>query len=1756
MILAVFVSLDDVVPCQPAYRFVSPVVGRYIREVLGQAGVQHSQQGIQPVLQVGHLFGQGGVGGFRLCQPLAALAQLEGDTAAHHVFSVAEAGGNIQHHPVSRPVEHAQGPGSFTAVVAHSRCHADLGIFIEVHGVQVGHSRCVGPHFIDPVVQVVHPGFHPVYAIFHSGDSLVGCMQLAAVHRIGAAFSNGPVRHVGDLLVVGIDAVFVNVGLVPYLVGLGRHIAGYGSVAAYREILFHGDVILEGGLASHFQGAIQLGVAHHVQVLVHIHIIRRCLAGFQSVPGNGGLLDGSFSNSRVMFGIFKGGPGVRGGHAGLGSIVASPRTYGGIHIPVFCILQDVDDVPADQFLFRLGGRIRHRVGSAAAILHQAGEAVGLLAAAGEAAAGSIGDLGGVFRNGLHIVQGLGGLAFSVHFLQGGVHTAGQLAQGTGAGPVGNNVHILGGRLGRSVAVGSIHHRFLDLAGGHGPAHVFTHFILDGLGGRIFDFRCGIAEFFRSGIGDVLGTVAQGFRSRVGDVLGAQAAVARNRRGLIAADGVGLVPSDIVDLAAVDRVFFFSGNGGFQSAIIVFHGLAGHGGLHFAANGRGQVFANGIGHVFCSVVDDILGLIGNGTVLSRVGDVFCRQAAVTGYGRGLVSAYRGAQVGFVVFCHIASDSGLHFAAHSRGQIFANRVGHIFRSVVGDILGLIGDRTVLSRVGDIFCRLGDASAVGAIGYGAADERAACIVQALDDVDDAVTAYQGIFRLGGRLGGSAVPGIAGFDQLFRFVYGAVGVVGLGPVSDGGGQAFGILVHNRGVGAVRYGGGNLVCLLQAVGGIGPIRNVGVGLAGNGVDGGLLVPIGELRFFFCCAPEIGSFLAIGLAHFFRDLVGQLGGSVGAGIVGDFINDGAGSIGFHIQSLVGDLVPGFVGDVFRRQAAVAGHRGGLVSAHRSAQVGFVVFRYIAGHSFGQGPAYRMGFIAAHRSGQVSAHLVFHVAGHIVQHLAAYGIGHIAGGSVHQIFGDVGNGPLFRRIGDILGSLFHRSGVGPVRHRTGDAVHGLVDFGISRIRSFDFLEDLIDLLPESGGLSVGVIGNHIAGFCCIHLFHISVDSIGSRFGLAFFRQGRGTGIGFSIRDIHFAVDRSHIPAMDFGIVVFIQFAGQGLGIEFAINRQILIHRQIPADGSIARGGQRACLYLTGSLDGSGACIQVAPGQGQAVPCHTFGYRKAVTAQYSAGCNILAGNIPGPCHDISAAGIQFAAGCQDIAAYGLDVAGSSVDFAARGSYLAPIGTDFPALGIHVAAAGLDESTVGLDIAIADGGLSIGQGSALYRPGRSHIALGIYSESPVGPFDAAVCVKPRLGFVCRISSGIEPVGILDGAVQAHFNAIFAEGNLVCFAFIHNQGSRCFFGSADSPIRIHLGGVLLQHIVVTQAQSAIDRFCQFGIRCHTACQFIGIRLAQGVESISHVLVDGIEPIHHILVDLLNHLVLGFICPNASIFFRIQSGIQVSHVFANGVGRFHNGPILYGGISLAYIIIRGLFFQIFLHIGDPGIQCRISRFTSGRFRIQVSLQLIRCFVDFVGFVRNPFVQFIILDFSGRRFILVSRSQGGNPLGRIFIDLLDHLVLGCISAKTGSRFFGQGSIQFGHIVADGVGGFHNSPILYGGIVLANIGIRSFLLQIFLHSGDPVIIGLDLFIQADQVISYRVVLFDIGTVFGSFVSHTICSHLTCYSHITRRGDITSRKASRSQFSTDFDVFDCLIFFSAYNQIASAGNMKGRAGLLVR
>ena len=531
------------------------------------------------------------------------------------------------------------------------------------------------------------------------------------------------------------------------------------------------------------------------------------------------------------------------------------------------------------------------------------------------------------------------------------------------------------------------------------------------------------------------------------------------------------------------------------------------------------------------------------------------------------------------------------------------------------------------------------------------------------------------------------------------------------------------------------------------------------------------------------------------------------------------------------------------------------------------------------------------------------------------------------------------IGNIRRSLGGRSRVGSIGDFAGDVIYLLIYFGEYRIRRINLIEDFIDSLLKGRGLAIGIIGDHIAGFRCIHLLYISINSIGSRFGLTFFRQSRGAGISFSIRSIHFAVDRSHIPAMNFGIIVFIQFAGQGLGIEFAINRQILIHRQIPADGSIARGFQStgldiASLYRTGrlnravtSIKASGSNLTVGIYLEGAVGCAQGACRLQITVavdgSITISCFYSTVAVNGKfavrcCHSTVAVDCEFAIGCfhaavgaQGNLAISCLHAAIAVDceFAVR-CFDRTIGCKgglatgrcYAAVAIYFEVTiGYTQGSNSIDVAIiADGHVAItnvkavgfhNAGSAIQFDLVVDIDRAIRAvdrEFAVCAFDGAVRLQRSLGFAVGIAAGVDAVFIYDRAVGANLDSIFVQGNLIVITLVQDHFIGIGLGSGHVALGVNGSSVLLQYIVIAQAQAAVDGFHQFGICCHTGrsfcrnliiqCRigccpflgFLGISLVQSREPISHVLVDGIEPIHHILVDLLDDLILGCIGTNS----------------------------------------------------------------------------------------------------------------------------------------------------------------------------------------------------------------------------------------------------------------------------------------------
>ena len=118
--------------------------------------------------------------------------------------------------------------------------------------------------------------------------------------------------------------------------------------------------------------------------------------------------------------------------------------------------------------------------------------------------------------------------------------------------------------------------------------------------------------------------------------------------------------------------------------------------------------------------------------------------------------------------------------------------------------------------------------------------------------------------------------------------------------------------------------------------------------------------------------------------------------------------------------------------------------------------------------------------------------------------------------------------------------------------------------------------------------------------------------------------------------------------------------------------------------------------------------------------------------------------------------------------------------------------------------------------------------HFAVCIHGELVIGAFDATVRVEGGLGRRGSIAAGIETVFVHDSTIQAYFDAVFTEGNLVVLALVQNHFISSGLGGGHIALVINGSGVLLQNIVVAQAQSAVDGIHQFPIGCFTGCSFV----------------------------------------------------------------------------------------------------------------------------------------------------------------------------------------------------------------------------------------------------------------------------------------------------------------------------------------
>ena len=700
-------------------------------------------------------------------------------------------------------------------------------------------------------------------------------------------------------------------------------------------------------------------------------------------------------------------------------------------------------------------------------------------------------------------------------------------------------------------------------------------------------------------------------------------------------------------------------------------------------------------------------------------------------------FKGGTIGITGYGVIASQIGNLSGRISNYSIC--KVQDITGRFVQDIFRLVVNGAASCAEADVLCILADAGNGCTIGDGAAYGGSVGIFH---DVNLCFTGFQCFYCCFCGPDFGIEVGIIYLDELFRFVYGVVGVVDLGSGGNGGSEASGILVHHGGIGAVGYGGSDLICFLQAVGNIFPFSNVGIGLASYGINGGLLSAIGELGFFFCCAAEVGSGLALSL-HFFRCLMGQLGGGIGTVIVGYLAYNRACRIGFYIQSFIGNLVLRFVGDVF---GSVVGDILGLIGDRTVvSSVGDICCR------LGDASASVVGFVG--NGGNEASGILAHHGG-----IGAIGYGGTdlicflqVDGFIGSIL-NIGNGMIGKGIdGGLLVTI----------NQLGFFFYSSAEIGSGLAISLHFFLCLI-----------GQLGGQVA-----ILFRI--DNLG-RYIAAFYSQSTLVPVTICIGSsgpsgsaVFIVVDSAFFYAVIFrvgGCLV----GGDFTGCHFRFGRYVVvtykiilghvdfIHIQLAFDRQVAAGGDgfNTQVLHTGK-------VAILHG------CRAIG--DAFTLDSAVCVNVTDKGSTGPRNVAACVNLTH---CRDVArrsygaagyrSGGVDAAGCSQISILEGSYtvcqfisgdstvacidITSVGTKCSTLGIDVSATSLNKTSIGFNVAVhAQVAFHFcialnGQGTANGSAASGYISgISIYCEVTIAYFQIAVCIYISVnGQICHFCFG----------------------------------------------------------------------------------------------------------------------------------------------------------------------------------------------------------------------------------------------------------------------------------------------------------------------------------------------------------------------------------------------------------------------------
>ena len=468
---------------------------------------------------------------------------------------------------------------------------------------------------------------------------------------------------------------------------------------------------------------------------------------------------------------------------------------------------------------------------------------------------------------------------------------------------------------------------------------------------------------------------------------------------------------------------------------------------------------------------------------------------------------------------------------------------------------------------------------------------------------------------------------------------------------------------------------------------------------------------------------------------------------------------------------------------------GLVTGDVRIKTAFIVFNLLAADFFGGGAGgfYFVGTVHALGEGDFLT-------------CAVIGFAHNA---VGEVFGDgEGFGTISYSNLSFSCILADGGGLG--------AVHCFVFHGEGAVAIADHV---------SGDVLVGGAGNCIIAQVLADFFGPYVRFAGGVYSPLIGSGGNGAAV--FIENGFCSVFHSANGFIDFGC--YIAFINIGL-VECFVSQGNMVRFQSIGDFQIFGGEFFIDYYIiSGNGAGSGDVYRVgeaAAGKGGCAIADTGAlYFTAGGYHITAGGNISGGSN----RSHSGKGAAFHAGSTVGDSLAGDRTGSGDVFAgnvfagniAISMQIARCGNIFTR---NIAGAGIDTATAGQDFT------AIG----IYAAIGCDFAVCINRKLSSRPFDGTVSIESRFSSIRRIAAGKYAFRCNDGTVLAHFDAIFAEGNLVVLAFV--QDHFCDVNPLGSYFAIIIddGGILLEDIFIVQGDAAVHSFHQFRISTDAGSRFI----------------------------------------------------------------------------------------------------------------------------------------------------------------------------------------------------------------------------------------------------------------------------------------------------------------------------------------